>query len=274
VEPRFEENDEFEANFVFDQDPAAGREIDADAPIILFVSQGEGLIAIPAVVGLTVDEARARLESDGFRVGQVTEVASDDVEAGRVVRQVPASGEERPRDTAVDLEVSSGVEQIAIPNVVGETEGDARVALVRLELEPVVQQEASSDVEIGRVIRTEPAAGASVPKGGTVTLFVSSGPQQVEIPTLESIGSTDPDVVEPALQQLGFTTRRFDVELGAGDDRDGQVLGLVPSPGTLWPVGDEVLIRIGRAAPEPTTTTAAPTTEPPATTTPPTTPTS
>jgi eukaryotic-like serine/threonine-protein kinase len=264
VDLEFEENAEVEANFVFEQQPAAGETTAVDQPVLLTVSQGEGLLVVPNLVGLTLDEARQRLTAEGFTAGQVTEVASNDVEAGRVVRQAPEANQERPRDSAVNLEVSSGVEQVAIPNLQNQTESDARVALTQLELQSAVEQEASSTVEVGRVIRTVPAAGEQAPKGSTVTVVVSSGPEQIPIPTLEELGTTDPAQVEAALQQLGFTTRQFVIDLQAGDPRDGQVVGLVPSPGTLWAVGEEVLVQVGRAPP-PTTTapTTAPTTSEP-----------
>ena len=45
--------------------------------------------------------------------------------------------------------------------------------------------EASTDIERGRVISTEPAAGASVRRGDTVTVHVSTGPPQTSVPRVE-----------------------------------------------------------------------------------------
>jgi len=267
VELEFEENNEVEANIVFAQDPAAGEMVPLEDPVVLTVSQGEGLLAVPNVVGLTLDQASERLTAAGFTAGQVTEVPSEDVEAGRVVSQSPLAAEERPRDSTVNLEVSSGVEQVQIPNLENQTEADARVALAQLELQSAVEQEASSAIEVGRVIRTVPAAGEMATKGSTVTVVVSSGPEQIPVPSLEELGTTDPAQVEQQLQALGFTTRQFTVDIPAGDPRNGQVVGLVPEPGTLWAVGEEVLVQVGQAAPPETTVTAPPTTQEPTSTT-------
>jgi beta-lactam-binding protein with PASTA domain len=84
---------------------------------------------------------------------------------------------------------------------------------------------------------------------------------------LEELGTTDPAQVEQQLQALGFTTRQFTVDIPAGDPRNGQVVGLVPEPGTLWAVGEEVLVQVGQAAPPETTVTAPPTTQEPTSTT-------
>jgi hypothetical protein len=65
---------------------------------------------------------------------------------------------------------------VPIPAVRGETEQSARDTLTTLGLTVVVQRRVDPSVEPGRVIDTDPPAGAAVPAGSTVTLFVASAP--------------------------------------------------------------------------------------------------
>ena len=70
-----------------------------------------------------------------------------------------------------------------MPSVAGDSEQAARKALARVQLKVShVQHEPSSTIPAGDAIRTDPAAGLSVPVGSGVTLFISSGQPEVTVP--------------------------------------------------------------------------------------------
>jgi hypothetical protein len=62
-----------------------------------------------------------------------------------------------------------------VPNVVGETEGDAVRLIQQAGLEPRVLTQASSEPE-GTVINQSPASGVQRPAGSEVRIVVSEGP--------------------------------------------------------------------------------------------------
>ena len=68
------------------------------------------------------------------------------------------------------------VENVAVPALEGKLEADAAAALSNAELSVAVQSQTSETVAKGRVISANPGSGASVPKGSTVTIVVSTGP--------------------------------------------------------------------------------------------------
>jgi serine/threonine-protein kinase len=78
--------------------------------------------------------------------------------------------------------VSSSGGNIAVPNVVGDTQAQAQKAIVQAGLVPSVVDKASSSVHQGDVISTSPPFGTKLSKNSTVKLFVSAGPASVKVP--------------------------------------------------------------------------------------------
>jgi serine/threonine-protein kinase len=76
---------------------------------------------------------------------------------------------------------------------VGLAEADARRRLRRAELRADVDRESSTSVAEGTVIRTDPGAGRPAERDSAVTVFVSSGPEQVTVPSV--VGETQEDAV-------------------------------------------------------------------------------
>ena len=97
---------------VLDQSPAAGERIERGSRVTIRVGDGSAPLEVPNVVGLSPRDAEAQLDEVGLSVGQKTEVASDTAEVGTVVEQEYPPGSEVEPDTAVDLAISSGPQQI------------------------------------------------------------------------------------------------------------------------------------------------------------------
>ena len=163
------------------------------------------LIAVPNVVGETRQQAEADLQEAGLKVGTITRVQPTDQTQtpGTVLEQDPAPNEEVERQTAVNLTIVATPEAVTIPDLQGQTVADAQRALNDLGLVLGGPTEEPSDtVDAGLVTRTDPAAGQDVDPGSTVTIFTSSGPEQVTVPlvTCQSFGSAQKD-----LERAGLT---------------------------------------------------------------------
>ena len=89
----------------------------------------------------------------------------------------------------------------AVPDVAGLTEDEALLALQEAGFRVTPATEAS-EAEPGRVIRTDPAAGEQAAADSFVTMVVSSGRAQIQVPTV--IGSTRERAIA-ALEGQGFT---------------------------------------------------------------------
>jgi serine/threonine-protein kinase len=167
--------------------------------------QGGTLVTVPNVVGKSREQAEADLQDAGLAVGTVTRVqpGGPPQTPGTVLEQDPAANERVERQTSVNLTVVAQPEAVTIPDLQGKSVADAQAALIDLGLVPDGPQEEPSDtVDPGQVTRTDPAAGQDVDPGSSVTIFTSSGPEQVTVPlvTCQSFGSAQNEIENAGLQ--------------------------------------------------------------------------
>src|SRR4029450_13320976 len=167
-------------------------------------------VTVPNVVGDKRAPAISEIEDAGLEVGTITPVAAPDdthepgtvpaqrpaagtlpplaaaddpQEPGTVLEQDPAAGDEVDRGTKVDLTIVAAPEAVTIPDLQGASPQDAQAALLDLDLEPAGPTEEPSDtIDAGLVTRTDPASGTDVDPGSQVTIFVSTGAEQVAVP--------------------------------------------------------------------------------------------
>ena len=136
---------------------------------------------VPSLEGRTVDDALARLDEADLDSDVVTE--QSDQPEGRVFAQSPGAGTEVDEGSTVTIRVSSGTGTTAVPNAVGLGEAEGRDRLVSAGFE-VETEEVFSDREHGTVVSQSPAAGAQAADGDTVTIQVSKGTGQVDVPNV------------------------------------------------------------------------------------------
>jgi beta-lactam-binding protein with PASTA domain/tRNA A-37 threonylcarbamoyl transferase component Bud32 len=119
-----------------------------------------------------------------------------------------------------------GGAEVRVPNVVGMTEREARDELDARGLRTTVEDRRSRR-PVGEVIDQDPAADATAREGDTVTITVSRGPRQVEVPDLT--GRTQEEA-EALLDDAGL--RRGEVSEETSDEFDeGQVIRQDPAAG-------------------------------------------
>lgn len=71
---------------------------------------GEKIATVPNVVGYEQGKAQEKISDAGFSVGGVKEAYNDDVEKGKVIRQIIKGGSSAPVGTSVSIVVSKGPE--------------------------------------------------------------------------------------------------------------------------------------------------------------------
>jgi serine/threonine-protein kinase len=140
--------------------------------VIVRVSKGAQLVAVPDVLQQDEASARSELEAAGFQV-QVVEAPSSDTPEGLVSAQNPDPGVEAARGSTVQITISTGPEQVEVPAVEGLSEQDATDALeeqgFNVESECVVVVDPG---QVGFVQDTDPEAGTRLDSGSTVTIKV------------------------------------------------------------------------------------------------------
>jgi serine/threonine-protein kinase len=91
---------------------------------------------------------------------------------------------------------------VTVPNVVGQDQAAAVTAIEDKGLKTTITTAASTADQKGKVVSTDPAGGAQVDKGGSVTIVVGAGPDTLSVPDVT--GKTVADA-KTAIQQAGFT---------------------------------------------------------------------
>ena len=262
----FETNDEVPVNQVFAQVPPSGERVEPNSVVTLRVSSGTA-DTVPSVIGSLREEAIATLQEFQYVVLEVTAASPQD--AGTIISQSPSPGSVLAPGSTVEITVSSGPEVMPVPDVEGL---DVIAAVNALReagfiVNPSQVEEASEEIEEGKVIRTEPAADQLAAVGSQVSIVVSTGLPTVTVPAVTDL------FADTAIQTL--RNELLDVavifeQVPAGSPSDGRVMAQDPAPFEEVEIGLVVTITVGEAAqttttrPRPTTTT---TTTPPTTTT-------
>ena len=213
--------------------------------ILNSMSDTKATYTVPNVVGMqTVDATREILKA-GLEVGTVTEVTPTDstAEAGTVIKSDPEANAEVPQGTKVNLEVAktSGTIKIAVPDVVGQTQASATAVLENAGFKVTTEQKSDASVASGKVISQTPKGGLDLPKGATVVIIVSTGPetQKAEVP---DVGGLSESAARSTIMAAGLEMKKSE---GSSDSvAAGNVISQVPSAGSSVDAGSTVTVVI------------------------------
>ena len=243
-------NPDVERDRVAAQDPRPNTEAPEGSVVELTVSTGPGEAPVPTVADLPRREAEERLRDAGFEP-RVQRAFSDTVRRGRVIDTSPPAGTTIERGSTVILNVSRGREQVEVPDVVGESEDNARSELEGAGLRVGKVTEEASEKEPGTVIEQSPAGGEQLARGEAVDLVIAR-----TVPVPDVVDSTEEEATT-TLEDAGFEVRvREQTVTDAA--QDGVVLDQSPAADEERRQGARVTIVVGRleaaATPTPTPT--------------------
>lgn len=178
-------------------------------------------VPVPTVVGQTQEQAIATLKEAGLEFAIASTEASSEIPANSVISSNPEAGTIVDKGTTVKVVLSSGPADTTVPDVSGLTQQQARDQLKQngLQVSDVVTVDDPSQ-EKGRVIKTDPEAGAKISEGESVKLFIASG--NVSVPA-DLVGRPRDEVLQ-ALQELGLNTNVETEE--SADHAEGTVMSL------------------------------------------------
>lgn len=189
------------------------------------------LATVPDFLGKTEAEVAELAAAQNLGTQMVGEEASTQ-ERGRVSYQdIPAGTQVEPH-TTVKYRISTGSQEVTVPDVDGRTGIDAQQVLEDMGLTVEVQKEYSelddsgyAVVEPGYAYYTTPEAGSTVTTGDTVTLVVSRGVDygsSAEVPSVVGMSEND------AITTLGKWLTVNVVEEQNADVEAGEVISQSP----------------------------------------------
>ena len=141
-------------------------------------------VDMPNLVGKTQTEAEQIADDLGLKL-EVLNVASSDVEVGKVVSQDPEFTESKiEKGTTIKINVSKGPEETEMVKLEGMKIEDARNTAEELGIKLDEKTENSDTVEAGIIIKQDTAVGTLVKSGDTVVVHISAGVEKVKVPTV------------------------------------------------------------------------------------------
>ena len=200
----------------------------------------------PDVRNKTLEEAKVTIVKAGLEVGDITEVASDDVKEKTVIDSDPKAGKKVRKGSKVDLRVSSGKKTVDMPNFVGMDEDNVKRNASKLGFKNITVEKVESDrFDTGKVVSQNIPAGTEiVPKEKELIIQVSSGKKKVSMPNL--VGE-DSSRAESVIASYGFKNVSYKEEYS--DKEAGTVISqsirsgssIIPSEESL-----EIIISKGK----------------------------
>ena len=166
---------------IIEQDPKYQNnyKIKEGSTIKVIVSKGQEIVKMPKIVGLKRDEAINLLKETGLEY-EIKEENDDDIEKGIVIKQETEDGKEIQKDdeipagTKIIVHVSIGIEQVAVPDLSGKTESEAKTAISSAKLKwKSTEKTSDASKPNGVVVNQSISNGSMVDKNTEITITIN-----------------------------------------------------------------------------------------------------
>jgi len=156
-------SDDYAEGEIVSQDVEKGEKVDKNTTVKVVISSGK-----------SSDDATSKLEAEGFKVSTDYKY-SDTVAQGKVVETAPSAGTSAQKGETVTIYLSRGPEGTEMPNLIGQTEEQAKSTLNSMGCSVNVNTEYNTTQEAGKVVGQSIDPGVRVTSGTTVTIAISKG---------------------------------------------------------------------------------------------------
>lgn len=175
------ESEDIPAGEVISQTPAAGTNVKAKRIIHLTVSKGGSAMLIPDLKGLTLEQAKERLDKMGLSLGAVENGNDPDKPSEVIISQSPNPGDKATKGTRINI-VINVQQKVHIPNVVGMTLGDAKNTLrsMKLSIGNITASDGTSAEDASAIVTGQDPAGGESASSRVVNLTVGSSKQKAQ----------------------------------------------------------------------------------------------
>ncbi len=179
-------------------------------------------VAIPNLVGKTIEEAKQILEENKLNYIEEEPQYSTEYEAGKIISQDPTFVEGRKirQNTDVKVVISLGTEKTKVPVLKGLTKEEAENVAKEAKIKLEIVEETSKTVEAGIIIKQETEPETEVNAGDTVKVYVSIGTGLKQV-VVSSVFLKDEATAKKTLEDLGLVVN---VEYGEDTTRDNGVV--------------------------------------------------
>ncbi|MEE1651312.1 Stk1 family PASTA domain-containing Ser/Thr kinase [Brachybacterium sp. J144] len=229
-------DDTVPAGQVISADPSPGSTVKKGTAVEVVVSKGVETFPVPALTGLSLEEARSTVEAASLELVEDERQYSETVPEGEVISQ-SQEAEALPAGGEVHVVVSQGRMPITIPDQTGRGGDAARSTLQDAGFDVSVSSAHHSSVPAGAVISQSPASGTGY-RGDTISIVTSLGPEMVTVPDVFQQPEAD---ARAALEAAGFVVA---VQYDRGDPVFGLVYQQSATAGTELAKGSTVTLTV------------------------------
>lgn len=267
--PTYDDNYEYEEELVRSRKSAKGAMVVKGviaALIIVFLSVGavwlmnnwetllqgeeeEQQIQMPKFEGMVYQDIITNPEYTENFTFKTIDGNDPNKQPGEVLKQSPKDGIMVKKGREVELTINGQVQKINVPDLTNYAEADAVNSLKAYNLGYKVENVADDEIEVGKVISTDPPANTEVSEGTVITLRISKGPSKKK--------TRVPDGLKGDILQ-NVTAKLEDKNLTPGnvtqDDKStepaGTVLSVTPASGTEVSEGTvvDIVVSSGKGA--------------------------
>ena len=239
-------NDTVSEGLAVSSDPEKGTKIASGSTVTVHFSTGSAMVKVPDLEGKSQSDARKALKDAGLEAGNVTQEDSATVARDRVIYTNPLAETSVERGTTVDIVVSTG--RASVPDVTGQDEATAKKTIEDAGLKFKRGDDVASDVEQGKAVSSDPAAGSSASAGDTITVHFSTGAVATPTPSAmvtvpSNLNGKTVDEVAKELQKVGLTVGSKVLQPSDKVDSD-KVIGTDPQAGAQVPAGSSVNLTV------------------------------
>lgn len=202
-------------------------------------------VAIPNLVGKTVDEAKKILEENKLTYVEDESVYNTEYEAGQIISQTPpfVEGRKIKQKTEVKVVVSLGTEKTKVPKLKGLTKEEAEEAADDAKIKLEYVEEISKTVEAGIIIKQDVDSDTEVNAGDTVKVYISIGTGIKQV-VVTSVLYQDEATAKQNLEGIGLkVTVEYDEDKTRGN---GVVLKQSISSGEKVDEGSAITITVNK----------------------------
>ena len=169
-------NEDILDGFVFEQSPSPGVQLERGENVDIVISDSEDKLTMPNLVGMSYDEAKNILASQGLTISSEKYEESDQ-EQGTILSQIPEIDETISNQSQVSLVISHGQKNmVKMPKLLGASQTAAVTAIVDAGLVVGdVERRYSDEYPKGTVMWQIYDEGAEIIPGSSIDIIISKG---------------------------------------------------------------------------------------------------
>lgn len=265
--PSYNDNYEYEEELVRSRKSAKGamvvKGIIAAAVIVLIAvgavwllnnwetltAKEDDQIEMPSLVGQLYEDVLANEEYNKNFTFKTSEGNDPSKQQGEILKQTPNAGITVKKGREVELIINGKIDQVKVPNVKNYSQADAIALLKETGLKYKSEDVADDEIEVGKVVATDPQADTMVDAGTVVTLKVSKGPAKKKVKVPDGLAGQLLYNVTAKLEDSGLVVGNITRDDSSTQAKD-TVISTNPAPGSEVSEGAtvDIVVSSGKGA--------------------------